>query len=147
MTISCFHLPHPTSWSRHAQPVNSFSCGGAPTPRSLCHQPFHSESGDLFVSPLSALAQWEQCWVSPPPTPGHGDFLWTLPNTSCWIWKPAVCMKMNSLQCFIWVCSFKLVNIPFHLVYLCAQLNLFWEKSQSKFQRRDLPELYNMVTE
>lgn len=61
--------------------------------------------------------------------------------------ETAAATKMNSLHGFVWVCSLKLVNIPFHLVYLCAQLNLFWGKSKSKFQRCALPELYNTVIE
>lgn len=70
---------------------------------------------------------------------------WRLPlDTSKHV---AAATKMNSLHGFIWVCSLKLVNIPFHLVYLWAQLNLFWGKSKSKFQCCALSELYNTVIE
>lgn len=45
------------------------------------------------------------------------------------------------------VYSFKPVNIPFHLVYLFAQLNLLGEKSKGKFQLHALPKLYNIRIE
>ena len=45
--------------------------------------------------------------------PGQGRSLRTTQNTGCLQWRPAVCTKLHSVECFRITDSFKPVNIPF----------------------------------